>query len=181
MLGFASGSEFEEAVDRAYKFLIHPRVASASVEKRIAFLETKNCSSEVIQAALKRAEMENMEAPPSYQQETCDDDDDASDRDEEVTKGKKKKTRRHPKERRKKQKAKSDQRPWLRMDLRPWIACGGLLFCVVLAIAVYSLLALCGVIPPFFDDTTGHSSSKSVSISNSTAPTATLNSTSSDG
>lgn len=50
-------SDYSEQVERAYKFVTHPKVASAPLEKRIAFLESKNCSREVIDAAIKRAEI----------------------------------------------------------------------------------------------------------------------------
>mmetsp|Transcript_7850 Transcript_7850/g.24064 ORF Transcript_7850/g.24064 Transcript_7850/m.24064 type:complete len:186 (+) Transcript_7850:234-791(+) len=63
-------SEFAEQVDRAYKFLTHPKVASASLEKRIAFLQSKECSREVIEAALKRAEL--AETPVVSDQEAIE-------------------------------------------------------------------------------------------------------------
>lgn len=47
-------------VRRAYKFLTHPRVANASLEKRIAFLRSKGCSDEEITEA--RAMMPDEEA-----------------------------------------------------------------------------------------------------------------------
>ena len=41
----------DENVARAFKFLTHPRVASASLEKRIAFLKAKDCNDAEIKAA----------------------------------------------------------------------------------------------------------------------------------
>lgn len=54
---------YAEQVERAYKFLIHPKVASASMEKRIAFLESKDCSQDVIERALRRAELNRSWSP----------------------------------------------------------------------------------------------------------------------
>jgi len=48
----------EENVTRAYKFLTHPRVASAPLAKRISFLQSKNCSPSDIEEALKRANLD---------------------------------------------------------------------------------------------------------------------------
>uniref|UniRef100_A0A7S3JYB1 Peroxisome membrane anchor protein Pex14p N-terminal domain-containing protein n=1 Tax=Aureoumbra lagunensis TaxID=44058 RepID=A0A7S3JYB1_9STRA len=56
-----SDSEFQESVDRAHKFLKHPKVAGAPRDKAIAFLRTKNCSESIIQAALQRDQEENAE------------------------------------------------------------------------------------------------------------------------
>lgn len=42
-----------DGVERAHKFLTHPRVASQRVDKKVAFLESKNCSPYEIEQALR--------------------------------------------------------------------------------------------------------------------------------
>lgn len=51
--------DIDDQVDRAYKFLTHPKVASASLQRRITFLESKNCSRQVIDRALARANFDD--------------------------------------------------------------------------------------------------------------------------
>lgn len=55
-------------VRRAFKFLTHPRVANASLEKRVAFLRSKGCSDEEITEArtLMPADESGAESGGSY-------------------------------------------------------------------------------------------------------------------
>ena len=46
---------------RAYKFLVHPRVTSAPIEKRIAFLTAKDCTPEEIEEALAMTDQQSAE------------------------------------------------------------------------------------------------------------------------
>lgn len=61
-----AGSDEDEQVDRAFKFLTHPKVASASLQRRVTFLESKGCSRQVIDRALARAN--NDDRPTSLHQ-----------------------------------------------------------------------------------------------------------------
>lgn len=50
--------EHTEGVLKAYKFLMHPRVATAALDRRIRFLESKNCTHDDIETARGLANQE---------------------------------------------------------------------------------------------------------------------------
>ena len=155
LMGFESGSEFEESVERAYKFLIHPRVASASLEKRITFLETKNCSQEVIQAALRRAESDDAieAAPSSYQQQALAIDDDEPPARKKKASG----VKRSAVALRRNRKKRDPDRPDWDTSWYPY-ACLACIFLIVLLVATYAILALIGVVPSWTSDSSSSSS-----------------------
>lgn len=52
----ASYPQSSPGVERAYRFLIHPRVVSTSRDRQIEFLQTKGCSENEIEGALEKVE-----------------------------------------------------------------------------------------------------------------------------
>ncbi|KAJ8601534.1 hypothetical protein CTAYLR_008013 [Chrysophaeum taylorii] len=149
-------TEFDEQVERAYKFLTHAKVASASLERRIAFLESKECPPEVIQMALKRAELEAGPQDRGYFEP------------DEVERAPKKKTPRRKPGGRHHKRRKGTVGVKASSDLSGYfISCCFFLAALAIAVGVYFLLVYVGVAPSVFGarDDDGTSSSSNASSS----------------
>lgn len=155
----------EDLVDRAYKFLTHPKVQNASLEKRVNFLKSKNLSDGVIERALHQSNLQDSDRANGFE----------AVEEGESSRARPKKGRRKPQNPTAKRRRPADDRDssadgdWTVYAFRS-LVCSLLLGVVV---AIYFLLLYTDTLPAaivWIDKETGHGhSSSSSAVSNATS------------